>query len=128
MRIFNIKWLIIAVVFSATVVFLTHLPKEAIPCGLQISGLDKLAHALAYGAITFLFLLSLRSSLSLLSASLLLFAIMSGGAIDELTQSFVNRTTSIADWFADVIGIIIALYAFVCLSRLKQRVSLNGGI
>jgi len=53
---------------------------------------------------------------------------MSGGAIDELTQPFVNRTTSIADWFADVIGIIIALYAFVCLSRLKQRASLNGGI
>ena len=64
----------------------------------------------------------------MLSASLLLFAIMSGGAIDELTQSFVNRTTSIADWFADVIGIIIALYAFVCLSRLKQRALLNGGI
>jgi VanZ family protein len=128
MPIFNVKWLIVAVVFTATVIFLSHLPPEVTPSRLQTGGLDKLAHMLGYGMITLLFLLSLRSSPSLLSASLVLFAIMSGGAMDELTQPFVSRTASVADWLGDIIGMIVALYAFVCFSRLKRRTSVNTGI
>ncbi len=104
---FNIKWLIIAVTFTVTVVFLTHLPQEAISFRLQVGGLDKLAHALAYGAITFLFILSLRACPSLLLGLILFFAILALGTIDELTQSFVNRTASLADWLADVTGIFV---------------------
>lgn len=85
---FNPKWLIVAVTFTATVVFLTHIPQEAMPSQLQVNGLDKLVHTLAYGVITFLFILSLRTSPRLLSASLLFFAILGIGAIDELYAAF----------------------------------------
>ncbi len=107
MSIFNIKWLIIAVGFTAIVVLLTHLPEDATPSVLQIRGLDKLAHALAYGGITYLFILSLRTSPTMLSALLLFFIILAIGTIDELTQPLVNRTASLADWLADVTGIFV---------------------
>ncbi len=106
-RYFNIKWLIIAVIFTATVIFLSHIPEDAIPSQLQVIGFDKLAHILAYGTITYLFVLSLTTSPSLLSASLLFFAILAIGTIDELTQPFVNRTASLTDWLADVTGIFV---------------------
>lgn len=71
-ELFKIKRLIIAVIFTAVVVLLTHLPQEVMPARLQTSGLDKLAHALAYGAITLLFILSLKVTTTLsLFASLL---------------------------------------------------------
>jgi VanZ family protein len=104
---FNIKWLLIAVGFTAVVVLLTHIPQEVMPPPLQVIGLDKLAHALAYGGITYLFILSLRPSPTLLSALVLFFTILAVGAIDELTQPLVNRTASLYDWLADIIGICV---------------------
>ena len=104
---FNIKWLIVAVSFTVIVVLLTHIPEEAILSGLQISGIDKLAHIAAYGVITLLFILSLRRSPTMLSAVFLLFAVLAVGTLDELTQPFVNRTASLTDWLADVTGIFI---------------------
>ena len=68
---FYLKRLMIAVTFTATVVLLTHVPQEVMQTRLPVRGPDKLAHALAYGVITFLFILSLRSSPSLLLVSLL---------------------------------------------------------
>ncbi|NVL90271.1 MAG: VanZ family protein [Desulfobacterales bacterium] len=117
---FNIKWLMVAVIFTATVVFLTHLPEEAMPSRLQVSGPDKLAHALAYGEITILFILSVRTSLILLSSSLLFFVILGIGAIDELTQPLVHRTASLTDWLANVMGIVIVLLCLVWFKNSKR--------
>lgn len=125
---FNIKWLTIATLFTAIVVLLTHIPQEVMPSGLQVSGLDKLAHVLAYGTITYLFILSLRASLSLLAASFLFFAILAVGTIDELTQPFVNRTASLADWLANVMGIVTVLLCFVWFKNSKRQASINADI
>ena len=95
-KLFHTEWLIIAAAFTATVIFLTHLPNESVPDPLRLSGLDKLAHIAVYGAITFLFFLSLRCHISLLIASLLFFAILAIGTVDELTQPRVNRTASLS--------------------------------
>jgi len=120
----NLKWLIIAVVFTAIVVLLTHIPQEVMPSQLQVMGLDKLAHALVYGAITFLFILSLRTSPTMLSAALLFFAILLVGAIDELTQPFFSRTASLADWLANVIGIFtVLLFSIILKSRPQSTLS-----
>ena len=125
-RYFNIKWLLIAVGFTAIVVFLTHIPEDAMPSQLQVIGLDKLAHALAYGAITYLFILSLRTSSCLLSASLLFFAILAIGALDELTQPFFSRTASLADWLADIVGISGVLLFSVCFKHSKRQVPVSA--
>ena len=121
--IFNVKWLIVAVTFTAVVVLLTHTPEDAMPSQLQVIGLDKLVHALAYGAITFLFILSLRTSITVLTASLLFVAILAVGTLDELTQPFFNRTASLTDLLANIVGIVTVLLSFLCFTSSKCQAS-----
>lgn len=125
---FNLKRLTIATVFTAIVVLVTHIPQEIMPKRLQISGLDKIEHIVAYGAITFLFVLSLTARFSLLSAAVLFFAISIVGALDELTQPLVNRIASPMDWLADIVGISIVLLAFVCFNHTKRQAMINANV
>ena len=90
------------------------------PERLKVGGLDKIEHFAAYGAITTLFALSIKDRLSLLSAAALFFAISVLGAVDELTQPFVNRTASPFDWLADIVGIIVVLLACICFNHSKR--------
>lgn len=124
-RNFYTKRLIVAVVFTAIVVFITHLPPEVLPNQPQASGLDKLQHVVAYGAITFLFILFLKTPCSLLSASLLFIAILTLGTIDELTQPLVNRTASFTDLLADIIGFITVLFLFYLFQKHKRPIRVN---
>ena len=120
MPIFNIKWLTVAVALTAAFLFLSHLPPQVVPSRLQTGGYDKIAHMLGYGVITLLFFLALRSSSSLLSGFVLFVAILCVGAVDELTQPLVNRTASLADWFANLVGITSVLLLFY-ITRSKTR-------
>ena len=122
--IFNIKWLIIAVFSTVILVFFTHLPQDVMPDRLQVSGLDKLEHVVAYGAIALLFILSLNS-FSVFSALILFFAISAFGAVDELTQPFVNRVASPIDWLADIIGIVAVLFSSLYVISSRRQASPN---
>jgi len=97
------------------------------PERLQVRGLDKIEHFVAYGAITILFVLSIRARFSLLPAAAIFFAISALGAVDELTQPLVNRTASPVDWLADVVGILIVLLIFLYLSRPRNEAVTNIG-
>lgn len=118
---FDIKWLVIAVVFTAIVLLLTHIPKEAMPPRLQENSHDKLHHVVAYGGITFLFILSVKVSSTPLLFSLLFFAILAIGIVDEVTQPLVNRTASLADIVANFIGIVTALLFSTISKRQFQK-------
>ena len=118
---FDIKWLVIAVAFTAIILLLTHIPKEAIPPRLQENSHDKFHHVVAYGAITFLFILSVKVSSTPLLFSLLFFAILAIGIVDEVTQPLVNRTASFTDLVANVIGIATGLLFFVVGKRRFQK-------
>ncbi len=118
---FDIKWLVLAVTFTATVILFTHIPQELMPSQLQESGLDKLLHVVAYGAVTVLLILSVKSSLSLHSALLVLFALSAVGIIDEITQPLVSRQPSLADLLANTIGIVAVLsLSIVCKHQLQK--------
>ena len=106
---FNIKSLTAAILFTAIVLILTHIPKEVMPSQLQENSPDKLYHVVAYGAITFLFILSLKSSPSILSSLFVFFALLAIGIVDEITQPLVNREASLTDLAANVIGIVTVL-------------------
>ena len=114
---FNIKSLATATLFTVAVLVFSHLPQETMPSSLQKDGVDKLQHVLAYGVITFLFLISLRTSPTILSALLLFLAVSAIGAFDELTQPFVNRTASVADLVANIVGILFVLF----FSTIRRR-------
>jgi hypothetical protein len=106
---FDIKWFGLAIILTATVILLTHIPQELMPSQLQESGLDKILHVAAYAAIAFVLILSVKSPLSLHSAFLVLFVLSAIGAVDEITQSLTNRQTSFTDLVFDVIGIVAIL-------------------
>ncbi len=125
---FNLKRLTIAALFTAAVLLLTHIPQDLMPERLQVSGLDKIEHILAYGAITILFGVSFRDRFSLLSAAILFFAISALGAVDELTQPLVNRIASPIDWLADIVGISVVLLAFVCFNHSKRQAVVNANV
>jgi VanZ family protein len=114
---FNIKSLATAILFTVAVLVFSHLPQETMPSSLQKDGVDKLQHVLAYGVITFLFLISLRTSPTILSALLLFLAVSAIGAFDELTPPFVNRTASVADLVANIVGILFVLF----FSTMRRR-------
>jgi VanZ family protein len=120
-RHFDIKWLTLAVATTATVVLLTHIPEELMPSQLQEGGLDKIAHGVAYGAVTFLLILAARCSFSLRLASLVLFVLLPVGLVDELTQPFVRRQASLADLVADVVGIALVLLLATAAKHQLQR-------
>lgn len=118
---FEIKRLILVITFTAIVILCTHIPQQFMPSQLQKSGLDKLQHIIAYGAITFLFILSLKNSLSLYTASLLFFAISLISIIDEITQPLVNRQASLTDVTADAIGILTILLFSIVGKHRRQK-------
>ena len=107
--------------FVTGVIFATHLPDESVPGRLQLGRLDKLAHIATYGTITFLFFFSLRNSISLLTVLLLFVAILALGTIDEITQPLCNRTASLADWLANLIGVAsVAFFLAVLIKKIKD--------
>ncbi len=118
---FNIKRLVVAVTFTVTILFLTHIPQKVMPPRLQEWNLDKLYHVLTYGAITFLFILSLKESTSLLCALCLFLTILAISIIDEVTQSLVNRKASLADIVANLIGIVTVLLLFMIYKYQFQK-------
>ena len=113
----------VATIFTTAVVLVTHLPNESVPKQLQFGELDKIAHMAAYGLITLLFVLSLRTSVTLLSTLLLVFAILIVATFDELSQPFVNRTASLADWLANLIGVALVTFLLTCFKHSKHSVT-----
>lgn len=123
--VFNVKWLVILFFFTAIVFTFTHIPRQVLPVLSQMNGLDKVLHALAYGIITFLFILSFRVSHNSMFSLIPLLTILAFAAVDELTQNFVGRTASSYDWIADLAGIVFAQSIFLYHNRIQSRVSLN---
>ncbi len=122
---FDIKWLVIAVTFTVFILLLTHIPKEAMPPRLQENSHDKLHHVVAYGVITFLFILSLKVSSTPFLFSLLFIAILAIGILDEVTQPLVKRTASLADIVANVIGIATVLLLSMVGKRRFQKTKIE---
>lgn len=109
-----------AAAVTLVVVALTHIPMKYMSHRLCAGGFDKFIHAAAYGVITFFFLRAIRTSISMLSILFVFCAVISIGAIDELTQSLVDRTVSMNDWLADVTGCFIVL-CVVLYFHISQR-------
>ena len=119
-RRFDIRWLAVAIFCTAATLVLTHLPQETIPSVLRKSGLDKLQHALAYGVIMLLFLMALKTPSNVLSVMRLFLVVAVIGVIDELTQGFADRTPSIADFAANIVGMLVVI-SFCTVRSMVER-------
>jgi len=123
--VFNVKWFVILLFFTAMVFTFTHIPQQVLPMPLQMNGLDKVLHALAFGMITFLFILSFRASHNSIFNLIPLLTILAFAVVDELTQNYVGRTASLYDWTADLAGIVFVQSIFLYHNRIQSRASLN---
>lgn len=118
---FHRKWLIVSLLSLVGLLILTHIPQEALPRMLPKNHVDKLAHAVAYGAVAFLYLQSLREPIRPGVAAIGLLALVGIGILDELTQPLFNRHACIWDFVADVIGIGLASLIFVVKRRFVRN-------
>jgi len=121
----DIKWFIAAVCFAGAVFTLSHIPQGVIPRRLLVWGIDKVEHFVAYAIMTLLFLCSLRRSAFVLSAFLVLAAILALGVVDEVTQRFVNRVSDTQDWLANAAGALV-MVILVAVRRLWMRLQKRG--
>ena len=89
---------------------ITHRPLPG-GVGLSIPGADKGIHLVLYFILALLGGRYLRASTGALSPPRLIrwaCVYIAYGAFDEWLQQFVHRTPSWGDWFADVIGVVLA--------------------
>lgn len=123
---FNVRWLTAAVVALLVVLTLTHIPQEMMPKSLSVHLLDKAEHLAAYGLLALLFLFSFRRPPGVKAMLVLLLAGAMLGALDEMTQPWVNRIASWIDFAADVIGIAIACVFFLVMRLCRREKALHS--
>ena len=118
---FRPYWSVLAAGGLVGVLIVTHIPQEFMPRTPQGGYFDKIEHVLAYGGVTLLFVLSLRwpARPAVVAAVLLGLAVV--GALDELTQPWVNRIASLGDYTADLVGIVAATVLFLLVKRRHRR-------
>jgi VanZ family protein len=120
--------LVVALLCTAVVLSLTHIPGEAMPRVVDIRGLDKVIHCTAYAMITASFLFAVDRRAGWRLPVILVLGILALGAVDELTQPFVRRTCSGWDFLADMIGIAIAcgIWKAASVRAAGRRVGANA--
>ena len=116
----SVRLLITMIVYAVVLVTLTHIPQDRMPSMLDGFHIDKLLHAGAYAGLTALLMLSvgLNRSWMYYVAAFLLILIIAG--IDEYTQVYVGRTSSVFDWLADALG-SIAVFITLLKCTIKSK-------
>ena len=118
---FDVRWLTAAVVALLVVLVSTHIPQEMMPQALQVHLLDKVEHVVAYGTLALLFLLSFRRPPGVKVMLVILLVGAMVGALDEVTQPWVNRIASSLDVAADVIGIALVCILFWAVQFFRRE-------
>jgi VanZ family protein len=102
--------------FAAT--HLTH-----VPAAVEAYGSDKWYHFGGYAGLSFLLAARLAVTRSLSTRLIVCVAAIVAlyAAFDEVSQIPVGRDADIADWYADVAGAAVGLFAFGILDVLARR-------
>jgi VanZ family protein len=116
----NKKRLIITLVALTTVLILTHIPQEKFSPSLHIFSYDKLIHVVVYGVVTALALSALACRRLLLEIICVVIVLSLICVADEVTQPMFNRSCSLADWLADLAGILMVSIVYY-IYKLKRR-------
>ena len=105
--------------FWFVIFVMTHIPIER-SGRPTIPHADKAVHLVAYFVLALLGgRIVLRGSTSSVRAKLWFWAGAYAvyGVVDECTQPFVNRTATLGDWLADVIGVLLATWILITAAK-----------
>jgi len=111
---FKIPWVIAALGTLLVILALTHLPESAVVRQLNVTSFDKILHIAAYCLLGYMLFRAIRLRSKFASLLIVIGLIAVIGALDESTQPLVQRTASVADWFADCGGVCIAGLYRIC--------------
>lgn len=110
--------------WAAVILVMTSWPSPTL--SVQVTGADKVAHVGVYAILGWLVgraMLLPRTQRMLLIA---VAGLASFGAVDELHQLLIpNRESTVADWFADLIGASLGLLTYHLAPR-SNRPSTQG--
>lgn len=112
----------LALFYFVVLCIATHIPADRME---PMLGSDKWLHFASYATLTVLVLAGWELTIGVLQAKHYFAVWLAGtlyGAIDEITQTPVNRTCDMNDWAADVIGIVAGLLAFRLVRLVLYRV------
>ena len=100
----------------------THVP---LPSTAKISASDKVLHAVGYFVLGMVFLLTLGAYGRRMGSCVLIAipVLLAYGALDELTQPWVNRDASWGDWIADGVGVVLAGCVYVLGHGMRRRLT-----
>jgi len=97
----------------------THVPLEQLP---ELGTSDKTLHLVGFGVLGAGFWLTMLAfgAARLRRVAVIIPALMTYGAIDEITQPLVHRYATLEDWLADVVGVIAAVVVLEALRWLAM--------
>ena len=100
----------------------THWPNVRLP---NIDNADKYVHFAGFAGLSFLMAWAIPTigRMRWLNALLALLTAVAYGAIDEISQAPVGRTTDIVDWAADCSG---AVFGVLCYLLLRQIIVMQS--
>lgn len=85
-------------------------------------GSDKVWHALAYAALAFLMVMSLRDAPAQIGRVLILaLAVMAYGAAIEALQPYTGRSFDTADMLANVVGVVVGAGSGLVVRTVLER-------
>ena len=116
----NGRWLSAGLVSLMGLLILTHWPLEKMPVDLNRFGLDKIAHTAVYAGLAWLFFKAVTPGRTFLGWVGVVFGLAAIAMLDEFTQTFVNRQSSLFDFAADVIG-ILGVFIFIYPKDLSEK-------
>jgi VanZ family protein len=115
-------WSLLLTVCWLTLFVLTHLP--ALGPLSPSTRFDEFVHGLAFAVLAFVLATTWRLNAGELSLAQLGWAwlvLLMYAALDEWTQQFVGRSTSITDWWSDITGAMVGLVLYAVSRRWYQR-------
>lgn len=101
----------------------THYPTVQIPGAFEWR--DKIVHFATFGILAWLLWHFLTRTRPATSTTIwrALAVLVPYATLDEYTQQFVRRNTELADWIANIAGIVTALLVMELRRRARMRVS-----
>jgi VanZ family protein len=86
-----------------------------------VPGKDKTLHFIAYGVLTGLILWGWVRNISAGILGGVVMGLFLLGAMDEITQPYVNRTCDFYDWLMDISGVIVVVMLWVGIKKYRRK-------
>ena len=113
----RVPWLLLACTTTLFVLVLARLPQGMVPADLRTGLGDKLPHSIVYGLLTWCWVGAVRGVRRFSYLFVIPLIVIAMGAVDEITQSLPNRTSSLADWLANCAGVGISFILLMIFGR-----------